>query len=185
MSKYETKISKRIFFTKLNLRKLEDKLAQMEKAGYRLTSVGGLYRFEFTKSKRKDTKYFCTYDQPRGIRSPDFDITQELVRNYQAERVRDSLSVGAAGLTEVYRTVQANSDLSEMSLARDKYISKIYFSELLLFLMLFALTVVGVVCSAGVERTIFLIFAIVLALPVLWCLIAVIKMKKRTTNQSK
>lgn len=162
------KVTKRIFFTKLNLAKLEGKLAQMEKEGYRLTRVSGLYRFEFTKSKCKDTRYFCTYDEPRGIKSPDFEITQDLVHNYQAERIRDSLSVGAAGLTDVYRTVQADCDLSEISLERDKYICKVYLRNFFMFLSFFVLLTVGVVYSDGTPRIVLRIIAIILAVPALW-----------------
>lgn len=177
------KVTKRIFFTKLKFAKLEGKLAQMEQEGYRLAGVSGLYRFEFTKSKCKDTRYFCTYDE-KGLRSTSFEISQELVHNYQAERVRNCLSVGI-GLTKVYRTVQADCDLTKFSLARDRDLIKAYFNEIIFFLMFFVLAAVGVVSSAGTERMIFLIFAIMLALPVLWCLIAIIQLKKRTKNQNK
>ena len=161
------KVTKRIFFTKLNLAKLEGKLAQVEKEGYRLTRVSGLYRFEFTKSKCKDTRYFCTYDEPRGIRSSDFEITRDLVHSYQAERVRDILSAGM-GLTEVYRTVQADCDLSEISLKRDKYICKVYLRNFFMFLLFFVLLTIGVVYSEGTPRIVLRVIVIILALPALW-----------------
>ena len=90
------------------------------------------------------------------------------MHNYQAERVRDSLSVGAAGLTDVYRTVQADCDLSEISLERDKYICKVYLRNFFMFLSFFVLLTVGVVYSDGTPRIVLRIIAIILAVPALW-----------------
>lgn len=141
----------------------------MEKEGYRLVAIHDFYRFEFAKSKCKDTKYFFIYNFMREYRS--YPSERKLKSDYQADIVNGEFFTGG-GITKVYRISNPYYDLTELSTNRDSYLQHVFSKRILIYLMFFILLLVGAkAISVGGHSfgyLVMLIISIVLALFVLW-----------------
>ncbi len=76
-------MKKHIFYPIWKLEEVERQLSDMERQGWRLHKLLGLYGFEFVSAQPKETQYFITYFICRGPRMRDleYDIKSEFNAN--------------------------------------------------------------------------------------------------------
>lgn len=113
---------------------IETRLSNMEKEGWRLERIHGLYCFEFTKSTPKEVQYFFNYSLGRehGMMN-----TEQALKSEGANKVNgDFLSFLVN--TSVYR-ITKKTDLKDRDDFRNSYLHHIYFYKMILCLFMFCL----------------------------------------------
>ena len=125
-------MKKILLFTKLNYRKLEAKLAEMEMSGYRLAAIKGFNCFEFDKSTCKEATYFVVYNYMKKYKT--YEIEKQLKRELHANTIEGEFNT-PSGNAKIYRMVRADCDLSELSVARDRCLQYAYGQKTIISLM--------------------------------------------------
>lgn len=132
-------MKKRIFYPIWKMEEVEAELAQMERQGWRLSKLFGMYGFEFTKSKPKEAQYLLTYSFTKGLPSLwlrmldiEYEVKSQAGANPVAEDMSFARSVNAFRITQ-------SVDLQTVKIQRDQCLRGIVCYNMLLLLFLAAL----------------------------------------------
>ncbi len=138
-----------IGYFNLSYQKLEKKLSDYEKKGFRLEKVKFGYFFKFKKiSSIKAPKYICLYHLPRETHLVDFD--------YQLKKHHNAIQVQTDFFTniEIYRITSKINETKMIENEIKKYFLHCSFSKILLSLVFLAISAISIfgMCMTGFKN---------------------------------
>ncbi len=174
-------MKKFIFFPLWKIDKLENKLNEMEKRGYRLDYIKYAYWFYFKESKPKDSDYIITYTMYNDNHPGMYECGHQLLSEYSANEIQTIQTK-----YNVYRITGENRDFKNLIAYRDKYFQCVYFKNMLGVLLLLLIVLIpiiigiifnGITISDGM--ILILIEEIVLLMLAIYYFYGYIKQKKK------
>ena len=108
-------MKKRIFYPIWKLEEVERQLSDMERQGWRLHKLLGLYGFEFVSAQPKEVQYFITYSICRGPRM--WDLEHDIKSKFNANPISNVFH--PMRQIEIFRITQP-SDLQETREQRNR-----------------------------------------------------------------
>ena len=124
-----------------NLRKLEERLEDLEQNGWRLSAVGFYHLFCFEKAQSKKARYFITCNVPR-------ELTMGDVRDKLLQDARSNVIAEYGLLTHfcIHRITDMTYELQEAELARrlclPRCLWNVFFLRILILLPLVLLSAI-------------------------------------------
>ena len=122
-------MTKFFFFPLWKIEKVEEKLSNLERNGWRLDRLSPFNCFHFVKASAKDASYFFTYNLIKDIGMAD--IEHYLKSKHNANPVRGTTSTSIFHAVNVYRIV-SNADLEKPQFYRNIYLQHLVRQQLLL-----------------------------------------------------
>lgn len=135
-------MKKFMFFPLWKINKLENKLNEMEKQGYRLDYIKYAYWFYFKESKSKNSDYIITYTMPKDNHSGMYEYGYELLSEYSANEIKSTQTI-----YNVYRITGENRDFKDLIAYRDKYFQRVYFQYMIISLFFLLISIVPMILS--------------------------------------
>lgn len=134
-------IKKFIFFPIWKIDKLENKLNEMEKQGYRLDYIKYSYWFYFKKTNPQNSNYIITYDMAKDNRPGMYEYRHQLLSEYSANKILTKYTK-----FNIFRVTGQNRNFRKLITYRDKYFQHVYFqyfiASFIMFSILFPLIII-------------------------------------------
>ena len=134
-------IKKFIFFPIWKIDKLENKLNEMEKQGYRLDYIKYSYWFYFKKTNPQNSNYIITYDMAKDNRPGMYEYRHQLLSEYSANKILTKYTK-----FNIFRVTGQNKNFKKLITYRDKYFQHVYFqyfiASFIMFSILFPLIII-------------------------------------------